>query len=78
VDLAPGAAAMGMEFEDWVNLVTQIAMTKKVNEASQVGAMCAFLCSEAGAGITGAMLNVDGGATPYLAEVRRGLRSRGR
>ena len=59
------AAAMGMEFEDWVNAVTQIAMTKTVNEASQVGAMCAFLCSVAGDGITGSMFNVDGGSTPY-------------
>jgi NAD(P)-dependent dehydrogenase (short-subunit alcohol dehydrogenase family) len=59
------AAAMGMEFEDWVSGVTQLAATKTVNEASQVGAMCAFLCSEAGDGITGAMLNVDGGASPY-------------
>lgn len=59
------AAAMGMEFEDWVTMVTQTSMTKKVNEASQVGAMALLLCSEAGAGITGAALNVDGGSCPY-------------
>lgn len=59
------AAAMGMEFEAWVDMVTQIAMTKKVNEVEQVGAMAVLLCSAAGAGITGAALNVDGGTCPY-------------
>jgi 3-hydroxybutyrate dehydrogenase len=59
------AAAMGMEFDDFVSEMTKTTMTKQVNETSQVGAMCAFLCSDAGDGITGSMLNVDGGASPY-------------
>jgi 3-hydroxybutyrate dehydrogenase len=59
------AAAMGMTFDDWVTAVTQISMTKTVNEPSQVGATCAFLCSAAGEGITGSLINVDGGSSPY-------------
>jgi NAD(P)-dependent dehydrogenase (short-subunit alcohol dehydrogenase family) len=59
------AAAMGMEFDDWVAMVTQISMTKTTNEAEEVGAMALLLCSPQGKGITGAALNVDGGACPY-------------
>jgi len=59
------AAAMGMAFEDWVGMVTQISMTKTTNEAEEVAAMALLLCSPQGKGITGAALNVDGGACPY-------------
>lgn len=63
---APGTAdALGMSFDDFVDSITANSMTKQVNQASQVAAMTLLLCSEAGDGITGAALNIDGGTSPY-------------
>lgn len=38
---------------------------KRANTVEEVGAACAFLASDAGAGITGTAFNIDGGAAPY-------------
>ena len=59
------AKAMGVEFEEFISDIAKNTMTKQLNDSSQVGAMCAFLCSDAGAGITGSLFNIDGGASPY-------------
>jgi NAD(P)-dependent dehydrogenase (short-subunit alcohol dehydrogenase family) len=59
------AAAMGMTFEDWLNAVVQPSALKRVNTVEEVAGMALLLASDAGAGITGALLNVDGGSSPY-------------
>jgi 3-hydroxybutyrate dehydrogenase/3-oxoacyl-[acyl-carrier protein] reductase len=38
---------------------------KKPNTVDQVAAVALLLCSEAGAGITGSLINIDGGSSPY-------------
>lgn len=65
-DNGPGTAqAMGMSFEDMVNLFAQEAAIKRPNTVEEVAAMASLLASDAGSGITGALLNVDGGTAPY-------------
>jgi 3-hydroxybutyrate dehydrogenase/3-oxoacyl-[acyl-carrier protein] reductase len=59
------AAAMGMEYEEYIATIVEGSALKRPNTVEEVGALAAFLCSEAGAGITGACLSVDGGTAPY-------------
>ena len=59
------AAAVGMEYDDFVGTLVAGSAIKRPNAVEEVAAMAVLLCSEAGAGITGACLSVDGGSTPY-------------
>ena len=46
-------------------MFAQEAAIKRPNTVEEVAAMAVLLASEAGGGITGASLSVDGGSTPY-------------
>ncbi|MEM8768317.1 MAG: SDR family NAD(P)-dependent oxidoreductase [Pseudomonadota bacterium] len=59
------AEAMGLTFEEMVELFSQESAIKRPNTVEEVAAMAVLLASEAGGGITGAMLSVDGGTAPY-------------
>jgi NAD(P)-dependent dehydrogenase (short-subunit alcohol dehydrogenase family) len=59
------AKAMGMTFDEMVNLFAQESAIKRPNTVVEVAAMAMLLASDAGGGITGAMLSVDGGTAPY-------------
>jgi len=59
------AQAMGMTFDEMVDMFAQEAAIKRPNTVEEVAAMAVLLASEAGAGITGATLSVDGGTAPY-------------
>jgi 3-hydroxybutyrate dehydrogenase len=59
------AAAIGMDYDSYINMIVQGAAIKRANTAEEVAAMALLLCSPAGAGITGALLSIDGGSTPY-------------
>ena len=59
------AEAMGMSFEDMINMFAQESALKRPNTVEEVAAMAVLLASDAGGGITGASLSVDGGSTPY-------------
>jgi 3-hydroxybutyrate dehydrogenase/3-oxoacyl-[acyl-carrier protein] reductase len=59
------AAALGMDFEAWVDAVVAGSAIKRTIEIEEVASTVVFLCSKAGAGITGALLSVDGGTAPY-------------
>ena len=59
------AEAMGMTFEEMVDMFAQESAIKRPNTVEEVAAMAVLLASDAGGGITGAMLNVDGGTAPY-------------
>jgi NAD(P)-dependent dehydrogenase (short-subunit alcohol dehydrogenase family) len=62
----PGsAAALGMEYDEYVAMIVAGSALKRPNTVDEVAAMAVLLCSPAGAGITGACLSVDGGSTPY-------------
>jgi NAD(P)-dependent dehydrogenase (short-subunit alcohol dehydrogenase family) len=59
------AEAMGMSFEEMIDMFAQESAIKRPNTVEEVAAMAVLLASEAGGGITGATLSVDGGSTPY-------------
>jgi 3-hydroxybutyrate dehydrogenase len=59
------AAAMGMTYDEYVATIVAGSALKRANTVEEVAALAVFLCSPAGAGITGACLSVDGGTAPY-------------
>ena len=59
------AKAMGMTFEDMVDMFAQDSALKRPNTVDEVAALALLLASDAGAGITGANLSVDGGTAQY-------------
>jgi len=59
------AKAMGMEFDEMITMFAQESAIKRPNKIEEVAAMALLLASEAGAGITGAQLSVDGGTAQY-------------
>jgi NAD(P)-dependent dehydrogenase (short-subunit alcohol dehydrogenase family) len=59
------AKAMGLSFEEMVDLFAQESAIKRPNEVEQVAETAVLLASEVGAGITGASWSVDGGTAPY-------------
>ena len=62
--IADTAKARGITEEQVINDVILGAQpTKKFTTIEQIGALCVFLCSDAGANITGTAIPVDGGWT---------------
>ena len=59
------AEAMGMTFDEMIDMFAQETAIKRPNTVQEVAAMAVLLASDAGAGITGATLSVDGGTAPY-------------
>ncbi len=59
------AEAMGMTFEAMIEMFAQESAIKRPNTVEEVAEMAVLLASEAGGGITGAALSVDGGTAPY-------------
>ncbi|WP_322779582.1 SDR family NAD(P)-dependent oxidoreductase [Frankia sp. Cas4] len=59
------AAAMGITFDEMVELFAKESSIKRPNTVEEVAAMAVLLASPAGAGITGALLSVDGGTASY-------------
>lgn len=62
----PGAAeAMGTTYEGLLEMFAQESAVKRLNDAEDVAAVAVLLASDAGAGITGSMISIDGGTSPY-------------
>ena len=62
----PGAAeAMGLTYQGLLDLFANESAVKRLNDAEDVAAVAVLLASEAGAGITGSMISIDGGTSPY-------------
>src|SRR5271165_3446326 len=62
---AVAAAAAGISYQEFIDRYAEESMIKRLNTAGEVAAMAVLLASDAGAGITGALLNVDGGSAPW-------------
>lgn len=59
------AVAMGITYEELLGAFASEAAIKKLNEVEDVANVAVLLASDAGAGITGAMISIDGGTSPY-------------
>ena len=59
------AAGLGMSYEEYKGEYAKESMINRLNSVEEVAAMAVLLASDAGAGITGALLNVDGGTAPW-------------
>lgn len=59
------AEAMGMSFEEMIDMFAQESALKRPNTVEEVAALAVLLASDAGAGITGTAMSVDGGTAPY-------------
>jgi NAD(P)-dependent dehydrogenase (short-subunit alcohol dehydrogenase family) len=65
-EAGPGAAASaGITYEQFLDNYAQESAIKRLNTVDEVAAMASLLASEAGGGITGALLNVDGGTAQW-------------
>lgn len=62
---AAAANAAGVSYEDYKARYANASMIGRLNTMDEVAAMARLLASPQGAGITGAILNVDGGTCPY-------------
>jgi 3-hydroxybutyrate dehydrogenase len=62
----PGAAAaMGITYEELLGAFANEAAIKRLNEVEDVAAVAVLVASDAGAGITGSLISIDGGTSPY-------------
>jgi 3-hydroxybutyrate dehydrogenase len=59
------AEGLGMTYDEYKAEYAKESMINRLNTVEEVGAMAVLLASDAGAGITGALLNVDGGTAPW-------------
>jgi 3-hydroxybutyrate dehydrogenase/3-oxoacyl-[acyl-carrier protein] reductase len=65
-DSGPEAAkAAGITYEQFLQNYADESMIKRLNTVDEVAAMALLLASPYGAGITGAVLSVDGGSSSY-------------
>jgi 3-hydroxybutyrate dehydrogenase len=59
------AESQGMTYEQFLELFTRESATKQMTDVDDVAAVAVLLASDAGAGITGSLISVDGGTAPY-------------
>jgi 3-hydroxybutyrate dehydrogenase/3-oxoacyl-[acyl-carrier protein] reductase len=59
------AAQAGITYEQFLGGYADAAAVKRLNTVEEVAAMAVLLASDVGGGITGALLNVDGGTAQY-------------
>ena len=59
------AESMGMKYEDLLDWFAQESSIKRLNDVEDVAMVASLLVSEAGAGITGSLISIDGGSSPY-------------
>jgi 3-hydroxybutyrate dehydrogenase len=59
------AEASGMTYEQFIDHYASQTLTGKINTVDEVAAVALLLASNAGSGITGTAINVDGGTSPW-------------
>jgi 3-hydroxybutyrate dehydrogenase/3-oxoacyl-[acyl-carrier protein] reductase len=59
------AQQSGTTYEDFLQGYANESMIKRLNTVEEVAACAVWLASEPGGGVTGAMINVDGGTSPW-------------
>jgi NAD(P)-dependent dehydrogenase (short-subunit alcohol dehydrogenase family) len=62
----PSAAeAMGITYQGLLDLFAEESAIKRLMEVEDVAEVAVLLASDAGAGITGSLISIDGGTSPY-------------
>ncbi|WP_420452281.1 SDR family NAD(P)-dependent oxidoreductase [Ilumatobacter sp.] len=62
----PAAAeSMGTDYEGLLAMFASESAIKRLNEVEDVAVVATLLASDAGAGITGSLISIDGGTAPY-------------
>ena len=61
----PAAEAMGLTYEQLLDQFAQESAIKRLNEVEDVAEVCVLLASDAGGGISGSLISIDGGTAPY-------------
>ena len=59
------AETMGMTYQQLLDWFAEESATKRLCEAEDVAEVAVLLASDAGGGITGSMISIDGGTAPY-------------
>jgi 3-hydroxybutyrate dehydrogenase len=59
------AEQRGITYDDFLGVFSSEAATKRITEIPDVAAVAVLLASDAGAGITGSLISIDGGTAPY-------------
>ena len=59
------AEMMGMTYQEFLGWYAKESATKRLCEVDDVAAVAVLLASDAGAGITGSLISIDGGTSPY-------------
>jgi 3-hydroxybutyrate dehydrogenase len=59
------AESAGITYEQFLQTYADESMIKRLNTVEEVAAMAVLLASDLGGGITGSLLNVDGGTTSW-------------
>ena len=62
---AKAAETMGMTYQELLDWFAKESATKRLCEVEDVAAVAVLLASDAGAGITGSLISIDGGTAPY-------------
>ena len=66
MDVGPKyAEGLGMTYDEYKAAYAKESMINRLNTVEEVAAMAVLLASDVGAGITGSLLNVDGGTAPW-------------
>ena len=59
------AESLGMEYQELLDWFASESSIKRLNEVEDVALVASLLASDAGAGITGSLISIDGGTSPY-------------
>jgi 3-hydroxybutyrate dehydrogenase/3-oxoacyl-[acyl-carrier protein] reductase len=62
---AQAAAAANMSYQEFLESYAADSMIKRLTTVEEVAAMAVLLASDVGAGITGSLMNVDGGSSSW-------------
>lgn len=59
------AEMMGMTYQEFLGWYAKESATKRLGEVEDVAHVAVLLASDAGSGITGSLISIDGGTSPY-------------
>lgn len=61
----PAAEAMGLTYQGLLDMFASESAVKRLNDVEDVAELCVLLAGPAGGGISGSLISIDGGTSPY-------------